>query len=120
MEQGVAFWLQLLVYPVVSVVILLGGLFLIRPLKVSRNKPLCLALAILTGTIAATVFYVEGAGVVWWAAHNYSESFTLVVSWGWLIGVPAVAILTAWLTYRKAMGRTSSALARSESQLTRQ
>src|SRR5688572_29512640 len=118
MEPGVAFWLQLLVYPVVSVVILLGGLFLIRPLMVSRNKPLCLALAILTGTISGAVFFFQGAGVVWWAAHNYSESFTLVVSWGWLIGVPVVAILAAWLTYRKVRGRSTSLLARSEGQLT--
>ena len=101
--------LQLVVYPIVSLAILLIGLTVLRPMIVSRNRILCLALSLATGVIAATGFYVFGGGFIMGAAHmDWPYPLFMAFYIVWLAGLAVVPIVAAWLTYRRARGRSGS------------
>jgi len=67
-----------------------------------RDKLLCLSLAIIVGVTSATVFYFGLGFFAFGVAHTFPDTALTLYFAVWLIGTPAIAILTGWLTYRKA------------------
>ena len=98
-------FVELVVYPAVSLIILVVTFRLLRPFIVSRNRILCLALGVFIGAAAGTGFYLFGGGFIMGAAHmDWPVPMFMVFYVVWLIGLPVIPIATAWLTYRKARG----------------
>jgi cell shape-determining protein MreD len=95
-------FLELVVYPIVSLSVLLIGFGVLRPMIVARNRILCLVLSLIVGLMIAIGFYVFGGAFVMGAAHmDWPYPLFMVVYVGFLVGLPVVPMATAYLIYRR-------------------
>ena len=97
---------ELLVYPIVSLVVILIVFRLLRPAIVSRNIIVCLIFSLIVYAVAAAGFLIIGSGFVWGAAHNWSNSMFVATYVLFLIGLLVVPIAAAYWTYRRIRGGT--------------
>jgi hypothetical protein len=71
-----------------------------RTFIAKRNRFLCLALALITGVVTGIGFLLFGGGFVMGAGHSWPYPLFMAVYGVYLIGVPVVPIVAAYLTYR--------------------